>query len=78
MSPFCANSGAKLTKNGYGLLKTGQDPVNRYRLAVFMTAEGEQLVQKIARLMVSDKGVDDFRYPISKDSSFMQMNSHLP
>jgi hypothetical protein len=58
MSHFCANSGTKVTKNGYGLLKTDQAEVSRYRLSVFLTAEGERLVQKLAQV-VGHENVDN-------------------
>ena len=54
MAQYCDNSGKKVTTKGYGLLATDQAPSNRYQLAVFLTAEGEQLVQKLARMMAHE------------------------
>ena len=73
MSHFCDKKGNDgVTKRGYGLLETDQAPSNRYQLAVFLTAEGERLVQKSARAMEQKKTVDDIRDRIKEDVGSFQ------
>lgn len=68
MTHFCDKKGnCGVTKKGYGLLETDQAPSNRYQLAVFLTAEGERLVQKMARVMEYEKNVENIRGRMSED-----------
>ena len=72
MSHFCDKNGNNsVTKKGYGLLETDQAPANRYQLAVFLTAEGERLVEKLARVMGPEKKVDGFRDRMPDEVSTM-------
>jgi DNA-binding MarR family transcriptional regulator len=73
MSHFCDKKGSNgVTKKGYGLLETDQAPSNRYQLAVFLTAEGERLVQKMARVMEHEQVIEDIRERMTADSGAFQ------
>ncbi len=73
MSHFCDKKGNNsVAKKGYGLLETDQAPSNRYQLAVFLTTEGERLVQKLARLMDHEQAVGDIRERLAEDGTTFQ------
>lgn len=72
MSHYCDNSGPEVTNKGYGLLETAQDSTNRYQLAVYLTDEGERLVEKLAWVMEHEKVVGEIRDRIPEDVYPMQ------
>ncbi len=61
MSHYCDKKGDGVTKKGYGLLETDQAPSNRYQLAVFLTAEGGRLIEKLVRVMEQGANIEVIR-----------------
>jgi len=62
LSHFCDKTGRdNVKKKGYGLLQTDQASTNRYQLAVFLTVEGDRLVQKIVQVMVSQEETTELK-----------------
>lgn len=58
MSHYCDKNEISTTKKGYGLLETDQASDNRYQLAVFLTAAGQELIEELTRIIGNENATE--------------------